>query len=126
MSWEVPTMRSKTSCFNKTLFRKHITRFWPVWAAYFAIWLLILPLGLLGARDHIALDPFYVPQRVLDIIGSFGVVMAMIFAVLAAMGVWSFLYSSRSASGSVFSSMRSHFRSIHSLKRVLNSVLSSK
>ena len=99
MSWEVPTMQSKTSCFNKTLFRKHVTRFWPIWTAYFASWLLILPLGLLGARDHIALDPFYVQQRVLDVIGGFGIIMAMVFAVLAAMGVWSFLYSSRSASG---------------------------
>ena len=55
-------MQSKTSCFNKTLFRKHVTRFWPIWAAYFGVWLLILPLGLLGARTQIALDPMYVRQ----------------------------------------------------------------
>ena len=24
-------MQSKTSCFNKTLFRKNLTRFWPLW-----------------------------------------------------------------------------------------------
>ena len=55
-------MQSKTSCFNKTLFRKHMTRFWPIWAAYFCAWLLILPLGMLGAREHIALDPMFVRQ----------------------------------------------------------------
>ena len=29
-------MKSKTSCFNKTIFRKNMTRFWPVWAVYLA------------------------------------------------------------------------------------------
>ena len=29
-------MKSKTSCFNKTIFRKNVTRFWPVWAVYLA------------------------------------------------------------------------------------------
>ena len=24
-------MQSKTSCFNGTLFRKNLTRFWPLW-----------------------------------------------------------------------------------------------
>ena len=24
-------MLSRTSCFNKTLFRKNLTRFWPLW-----------------------------------------------------------------------------------------------
>ena len=31
MSWEVRTMQSKTSFFNRTLFRKNLTRFWPLW-----------------------------------------------------------------------------------------------
>ena len=92
-------MQSKTSCFNKTLFRKHVTRFWPIWAAYFGVWLLILPLGLLGARTQIAQDPMYVRQTLLDCIAGGGVTLSLIFSVLAAMGVWSFLYSSRSASG---------------------------
>lgn len=29
-------MKSKTSCFNKTIFLKNMTRFWPVWAVYLA------------------------------------------------------------------------------------------
>ena len=24
-------MKSKTSCFNKTIFLKNITHFWPIW-----------------------------------------------------------------------------------------------
>ena len=31
MSWEVRTMQSRTSFFNITLFRKNLTRFWPLW-----------------------------------------------------------------------------------------------
>ena len=31
MNWEVSTMQSKRSFFNRTLFRKNLTRFWPLW-----------------------------------------------------------------------------------------------
>lgn len=37
MSWEVWTMKLKTSFFEKTLFRKNITRFCPVWLIYLLI-----------------------------------------------------------------------------------------
>ena len=44
MRWEVRTMRSGTSLFNGTIFKKTVLRYWPVWAAYSIIWLLVLPL----------------------------------------------------------------------------------
>ena len=31
MNWEVRTMQSRTSFFNGTLFRRNLTRFWPLW-----------------------------------------------------------------------------------------------
>lgn len=34
MNWEVSTMTSRTSCFNKALFRKNLTRFAPVGLLY--------------------------------------------------------------------------------------------
>ena len=43
MNWEVRTMRSVTSCFNSTLYRKNLSRFWPIWALYSVIWLFALP-----------------------------------------------------------------------------------
>ena len=92
-------MQSKTSCFNKTLFRKHVTRFWPVWTAYFGIWLLILPIGVLSERRSVAVNPLTVQTAVLNSAGGLGVVLPLVFAVLMAMGVWSFLYNARSASG---------------------------
>ena len=39
-------MQSKTSCFkclNGILLRKHLTRFWPLWVLYAAIWTLAAP-----------------------------------------------------------------------------------
>lgn len=92
-------MQSKTSCFNKTIFRKTLTRFWPVWAAYFAVWLLILPLGLFSEREHLVREPIYAQVTVLNLTGAPGAIMAFVFAALMAMAVWSFLYSPRSASG---------------------------
>ena len=70
MSWEVPTMQSKTSCFNKTLFRKHVTRFWPVWGVYLAAWLLEMPVALLSRRQSLSAlgtnAPMSVQQAVLN------------------------------------------------------------
>ena len=31
MNWEVSSMPSKKSFFNQTLFRKNLSRFWPLW-----------------------------------------------------------------------------------------------
>ena len=95
-------MQSKTSCFNKTVFRKHVTRFWPVWAAYLAIWLLAMPVALLSQRDSLTDNParalVQVQSSVLNSITA-GVVLSFVFAVLMAMAVWSYLYNARSASG---------------------------
>lgn len=42
MSWEVLTMRSRISFFNKTVFRKNLTRFAPAWLIYTAGCLLVI------------------------------------------------------------------------------------
>ena len=46
MNWEERIMLSKTSYFNATLFRKNLTRFWPLWgmASFFGA---IFPLAVL-------------------------------------------------------------------------------
>ena len=41
-------MGSATSCFNSTLYRKTMTRFWPLWALYGVIWAFLIPLNLLN------------------------------------------------------------------------------
>lgn len=91
-------MRSKTFFFNTTVFTKSMARFWPVWGAYFGIWLLILPVRLLSYRNY-GNSAASVKHLILGNGIPMGVVMALIFGGIAAMAVWSFLYSSRSAYG---------------------------
>ena len=43
MSWEVPIMRSRTSCFEWGLSKDLLRRRWPLWAAYLLACLLCLP-----------------------------------------------------------------------------------
>ena len=102
MSWEVRTMQSGTSYFNKTLFAKHFARFWPIWGLYGLIWTVCLPLGILaGSRSGwMAADARVLPLNYLDTTGwvSAATLLAAVFGLLAAMAVFSYLYSARSVS----------------------------
>ncbi len=82
-------MRSGISFFDKTLFKKTVARWWPIWAAYLVLWIFILPVNLL-MTNYIYQDP---------ISGTFmaQMVITMIFALFAAMAVLSHLYWPRSA-----------------------------
>ena len=93
-------MQSKTSFFNRTLFRKNLTRFWPLWGmASFAGSLFPLALLLQLMRR----ENFYMWNSPLDFtemyynVAAYGVpVISLLYAVLCAMMVWSYLYNSRS------------------------------
>ena len=101
MKWEVRTMRSGTSFFDGTIFKKTILRFWPLWGAYSAVWLVMLPLnGLMflqmdqhntGYMEDFAFHmvPEAAPELALQ--------LTLVFGVLAAMAVFSHLYNPRSA-----------------------------
>lgn len=39
-------MRCETSFFSFTLYKKHLKRYWPLWAAWLAFWLLAIPVQL--------------------------------------------------------------------------------
>lgn len=88
--------------FSPTLFRKNLTRFWPIWALYGAVWFLILTIGTLNSRglgQHgpaETMDRFYPTGFVVKTI-PMGVYISLIFGVLAAMAVFSYLYNSRPA-----------------------------
>ena len=105
MSWEVRTMRSGTSCFNSTLYKKAFLRFWPIWALYGAQWLLMLPLpflttGLQGGHPGVTTVTNRLAEMAqnnpLDML-MFGTMSAAVAGVVCAMAVFSYLYSSRSA-----------------------------
>lgn len=101
MKWEVRIMRSGTSFFDLTLYRKTVNRFWPLWAVNLVIWLFILPLnGLVQLGD----DPYGSSKSLLrfarnvgDYATEWGIIFAVFAGLVVAMAVCSHLYNNRSA-----------------------------
>ena len=106
MKWEVRTMRSGKSCFDLTIFKKTVLRYWPVWGAYSVIWLVVLPLqGLMllqmdashrRAGDYSSDFIQNFAQDVPNVV-TLSLVLAVVFGALCAMAVCSHLYNPRSA-----------------------------
>ncbi len=98
MNWEVRTMRSKTSCFNSTLFKKNLSRYWPLWGlASFGG--AMFPLAMLVNLLHNGFD-FWSPLETRDayymILSSAVPIISIVYAILCAMAVWNYLYNARS------------------------------
>lgn len=98
-------MGSATSCFNSTLYRKTMTRFWPLWALYGVIWAFLIPLNLLNhffwlqERYQGELDlQAMLTSAALDIpyLLTMGVALSLVFGALAAMASFGYLYNNRS------------------------------
>lgn len=97
-------MRSATSYFNGTLYRKTMARFWPLWGLWAFGWLFLLPLNMLNRWLNYArqMDPHMLrymldeAKNLPDLLSA-GVYLALFFAVLCAMAVFGYLYNSRSA-----------------------------
>ena len=98
MSWEVRTMRSGTSFFDFTVFRKNIQRYWPLWGGYLFLWLLFLP-GSLLFMDHRDWSVEWMENAVQTVHESLalGQFMAFLFGLASAMAVFQYLYNNRAA-----------------------------
>ena len=101
-------MRSKTlfcENFNKTLFRKNLTRFWPLWAAPSFVGALF-PLAMLtqlirsgrtglfgsdAATHTLEFAAFYY-----EVVTYALPILSLCYAVLVAIAVWSYLFNARS------------------------------
>lgn len=104
MNWEVRTMPSATLCskgpnpwWNSTLYRKNLKRFWPIWASYGVI-LLLVPLTFLLTwldRNEI-LDINIVAMDLLGFVSPMGLILSAVWSIVSAMAVFSYLYNSRS------------------------------
>ena len=98
-------MKSGTSYFNTTLFKKNLTRYWPIWALYALVWLYALPMRciMVVSRNQAWMGETPIKQvqtfanQIPDMLEGFGVFMAATFGVLAAMAVFSYLYNNRAA-----------------------------
>jgi len=88
--------------FNPALFKKNITRFWPIWGIYTVILFFALPMELINrAPDFAAADRSYayLRSRTVELFAdncAIGVFLAAFFGLLAAMALFSYLMNSRS------------------------------
>lgn len=99
-------MKSKTSCFNKTIFKKNITHFWPIWVIILAWNLFVLPFMIynsyktcqnMSGMTEIELENTKI-RDIANLVGIyFNPVILFLFSVVVAMAVFSYLYTSRAA-----------------------------
>ncbi len=94
-------MKSKTSCFNLTIFRKNFTHYWPLWALYLSYLVVVIPLNLYlnitneyygtyqASRQYMAMEN--------TLKTGFLPFPVFLFAVVMAAAVFSYLYSARNA-----------------------------
>lgn len=101
-------MKSKTSYFNRTLFLNLLKRYWPIFAGYFVVWLIILPIALTNTIQYSQTTMEYsgdiriliaaIGNQILRVGLYGGVIMSGIFGMLIAMAAFSSLYNARSVS----------------------------
>lgn len=91
-------MQSKTSFFNRTLFRKNLSRYWPLWG--FASFVGFLAPAALLVRVIQSGETSVAPLRVREIyyylLSDAVPIVSIAYAILCAMAVWSYLYNARS------------------------------
>ena len=94
-------MKSKTSCFNKTIFKKNMTHFWPLWALYSCYLIVALPVSLwLDMQNYLQNDSYSQMQKqILTISGAMRAALnpmiTFAFAAAMIMAVFSYLYSAK-------------------------------
>ena len=86
-------MPSKTSYFNRTLFKKNLSRFMPLWAGYFVVCFVTFSLFLLSIIN----SNYYDYTFILESARIGGVILPMIICVITAICMWGYLYNPRSA-----------------------------
>ena len=89
-------MKSRTSYFNKTLFLKNTTRFWPIWSLYLVIWVLMLPIPMINYYNGGPNVTLRLTEYALEFGVYGGMIMSAIFCFAAAVLVFMFTYSARS------------------------------
>lgn len=96
-------MKSKTSFFNKTIFLKNVTLYWPIWGIYTFILMCVMPILLwLEYNDGYRYTPLTTEQKfnyltnVLELM-PFYTILISCTAVITGMALFSYLYNSKSA-----------------------------
>lgn len=89
MSWEVWTMQSKTSFFNKALFRVNLTRFSPLWILY-TVFILVCTLMVITSETSV----YYTARNMGEYIGLMAIVN-LCYAFLTAQVLFGDLFAPR-------------------------------
>lgn len=92
-------MRSKTSYFNPTLFKKNLARFWPLWSgasfigALFPLYLLALLIheGRPLLDNRLEATSLYYDALIYAVPA-----VSLVYGALCALAVWGWLYNTRS------------------------------
>jgi len=91
-------MQSKRSFFNATLFRKNLSRFWPLWGGFSfvaCLFPLYLFLNLLGPYTH-GVDVAELEEVLYSLAAYTAPALTLCYAILVGMVVFSYLFSARS------------------------------
>jgi len=94
-------MPLKRSSFNKTLFRKNLSRFWPVWGLA-SVGGALFPLAMLMQLMRYGVDSTFrqgaveLSSMYYEVVRSGLPILSLFYAILIAIAVWSFLYNHRS------------------------------
>ncbi len=90
-------MKSKTSFFNVALLKKNTLRFSPIWIAYLAMWVLVLPLMLMmSLSSPWKPDLMDISQNICAMLTVAGPAVCCVYGLVLAMAVFSYLHSARS------------------------------
>ncbi len=95
-------MRSKTSYFNATLFKKNLARFWPLWggASLLGTMLPLYLLTVLIREDALFGPPMNSPLEVTlayySVVAWMVPAASLLYACLCALAAWGWLYNARS------------------------------
>lgn len=89
-------MQLKTSYFNPTLFRKNLTRFWPLWGMASFIGVLFPLMMFMEFSRGYRLETMEMRQVYFNVVGFAVPVISLFYAVLCAVAVWNYLYNPRS------------------------------
>lgn len=95
-------MQSKTSYFNKTIFKKNIGHFWPIWTAYLLLLLLLEPFTLFlqtGEERLLRQGAEISTSRIMSFADVLKVVSNPLFlfviALISAMAVFYYMYQTK-------------------------------
>ena len=91
-------MQSKTSFFNRTLFRKNLSRYWPLWgfASFVGFLAPAAALVRMAQSGSMSVEPLVVREGYYYLLGNAVPIVSIAYAILCAMAVWSYLYNARS------------------------------